>query len=159
MLTTASPAADAGARLESMGAIVLRYGLAAVLLWVGALKFTDYEAKGIEPLVSNSPLLAWAYHAFGLTTLSQLIGVSEIVFGLLISLRPVSAQLSSYGSMASALMFLITLSPSLHSWSYRQRLLFSGTLGRRGSVFGQRSRPSRCCLVDGWRGAPCVQRR
>ncbi len=110
MLATASPAADAGARLEIMGAIVLRYGLAAVLLWVGALKFTDYEAKGIEPLVSNSPFLAWAYHAFGLTTLSQLIGISEIVFGLLISLRPVSAQLSAYGSMASVLMFLITLS-------------------------------------------------
>ncbi len=45
----------AGIDLEKVGMVVLRYGLAVILLWVGGLKFTEYEAKGIEPLVANSP--------------------------------------------------------------------------------------------------------
>ncbi len=27
----------------------------------GTMKFTSYEAQAIEPLVSNSPFLAWMY--------------------------------------------------------------------------------------------------
>ncbi len=26
------------------------------------MKFTEYEAKGIQPLVANSPLIGWMYH-------------------------------------------------------------------------------------------------
>ena len=97
-------------RVERAGAIVLRYGLAFILLWVGGLKFTVYEAKGIEPLVMNSPFLAWAYHAFGLFGVARLLGIIEIVVGLLILLRAVNARLSALGSIAAAFMFLITLS-------------------------------------------------
>jgi uncharacterized membrane protein YkgB len=38
---------------------VLRYGLALVIGWIGMMKSTGYEAKGIEPLVAHSPLLSW----------------------------------------------------------------------------------------------------
>jgi len=38
---------------------VLRYGLALVIGWIGVMKFTGYEAQGIEPLVAHSPLLSW----------------------------------------------------------------------------------------------------
>lgn len=100
----------AGANFERAGALVLRYGLALILLWIGALKFTAYEAKGVEPLVANSPFLAWAYHAFGTEGVSRLLGFAEILFGILIALRPVSARLSAYGSVASVVMFLVTLS-------------------------------------------------
>ncbi len=110
METTALPAQDSGIRLERAGAIILRYGLALILIWIGGLKFTAYEAKGIEPLVVNSPFLAWAYHALGLTGIARLLGVFEIVSGVLILLRPVNARLSAVGSMAAGLMFLITLS-------------------------------------------------
>ena len=109
MTTTTLPAERAGVNFERVGAIVLRYGLALILIWIGGLKFTAYEAKGIEPLVANSPFLAWAYHAFGLQGVSRLLGVLEILFGLLIVLRPINPRLSAYGSMAAALMFLITL--------------------------------------------------
>jgi uncharacterized membrane protein YkgB len=34
-----------GYTLENIGANVIRYGLVIVLLWVGALKFTAYEAQ------------------------------------------------------------------------------------------------------------------
>ena len=109
MTTTTLPADHAGVTFERVGAIVLRYGLALILIWVGGLKFTAYEAKGIEPLVVNSPFLAWAYHAFGLQGVSRLLGVSEILFGLLIVLRPINPRLSAYGSLAAVLMFIITL--------------------------------------------------
>ncbi len=109
MATRALPMEYAGVDLEKVGGMVLRYGLALILIWVGGLKFTDYEAKGIEPLVANSPFLSWAYHAFGLQGISRLLGTSEIVFGLLIAMRPVSARISSYGSFGAILMFLITL--------------------------------------------------
>jgi hypothetical protein len=46
----------AGLRIQAAGALVLRYGLVLVIGWIGLMKFTGYEAKGIEPMVANSPL-------------------------------------------------------------------------------------------------------
>ncbi len=110
MASRALPIEHAGIDLESVGRLVLRYGLAIILIWVGGLKFTEYEAKGIEPLVANSPFLSWAYHAFGLQGVSNLLGVTEIVLGLLICLRSLNARFSAYGSLGATVMFLTTLS-------------------------------------------------
>jgi reactive chlorine resistance protein C len=44
-------------RITTLGHQVLRYGLALVIGWIGMMKFTEYEAHGIEPLVAHSPLL------------------------------------------------------------------------------------------------------
>ena len=104
------PVGNTGVIVERAGAFVLRYGLVLILFWVGGLKFTAYEAKGIEPLVGNSPFLAWAYHALGLTGISQLLGFSEILFGLLISVRFLYPRVSALGSAGAVLMFLVTLS-------------------------------------------------
>ena len=38
-------------RIESIGGHAIRYGLVLVLLWIGAMKFTAYEAAGISGLV------------------------------------------------------------------------------------------------------------
>jgi len=100
---------ERGRSLENLGEKVLRYGLVAVLLWVGALKFTEYETMGIKPLVENSPLTAWAVQALGLKTLSALIGTVEIVLGVMIAMRSVSPKVSAYGSMGAIVMFLLTL--------------------------------------------------
>ena len=48
-------------RLQMIGMHVARYGLVIVLLWIGGMKFTAYEAEGIQPLVANSPLMGWVY--------------------------------------------------------------------------------------------------
>ncbi len=48
-----------GYTLENVGANIIRYGLVIILLWVGALKFTAYEAEGIQGLIANSPLMSW----------------------------------------------------------------------------------------------------
>ncbi len=95
------PSEHVGLNFEEVGAIFLRYGLALILIWIGSLKFTQHEAKGIEPLVAKSPFLAWAYHAFGLEGIARLLGVSEIIFGILILLRPVNPRLSAYGSIGA----------------------------------------------------------
>ena len=98
------------ARIRRLGEAVFRYGLAAVFVWIGLLKFTAYEAKNIEPLVTNSPLWAWALQAIGLRGLSNVIGVVEILIGVLIAMRSVSPRMSMLGSVGAIVTFLITLS-------------------------------------------------
>src|SRR5258708_7890651 len=102
-----SPASD---MVETIGAYVLRYGLVLVLGWIGAMKFTGYEAGGIQPLVANSPLMGWMYRIFSVQTFSNLLGVTEIAIAGMIALRSVSAQISAIGSGLAVLMFLTTLS-------------------------------------------------
>ena len=51
--------AATGAKLKSLGLTVARYALVLVLVWIGAMKFTAYEAGAIQPLVANSPLMSW----------------------------------------------------------------------------------------------------
>ena len=98
-----------GRRLEGSGALMLRYGLVIVLLWVGALKFTAYEAAAVENFVENSPLLSWLLDIFSVRTFSRLLGVFEIALGLMIATRPVAPIVSAIGSLGALLIFLVTL--------------------------------------------------
>jgi uncharacterized membrane protein YkgB len=103
-------AVGTGARLERVGHHIVRYGLALVLMWIGAMKFTTYEATGIQPLVANSPVMGWLYEIFSVQALSALLGVTEITGAAMIALRPVSAVAAAAGSALAAGMFLVTLS-------------------------------------------------
>ena len=98
-----------GLRVQSFGKFLVRYGLVLVLLWIGAMKFTAYEAKGIEPLVASSPLMSWLYKFLSLQGVSYLLGVTEITTGILIALRPLSARASAAGSLLAIFTFLTTL--------------------------------------------------
>jgi hypothetical protein len=75
-------------QLSSLGIHVARYGLVIVLLWIGGMKFTEYEAEGIKPLVENSPLMNWVYGVTSVRSFSAALGVIEIALGVLIALRP-----------------------------------------------------------------------
>jgi reactive chlorine resistance protein C len=97
-------------RLQFIGMHVTRYGLVLVLLWIGGMKFTAYEAEGIRPLVANSPLMGWVYNLVSVTAFSSLLGVVEIAIGVLIALRPVWPAGSALGSGLAVGMFLTTLS-------------------------------------------------
>ena len=97
-------------RLQFIGMHVTRYGLVLVLLWIGGMKFTAYEAEGIRPLVANSPLMGWVYNLISVTAFSSLLGVVEIAIGVLIALRPVWPAGSALGSGLAVGMFLTTLS-------------------------------------------------
>jgi uncharacterized membrane protein YkgB len=97
-------------RMETVGHHSARYGLVLVLLWVGGMKFTAYEAEGITGFVANSPLMSWAYSVFSVQGFSAVLGASEIAIALLIAARPFSARAALLGSASAVGMFLTTLS-------------------------------------------------
>src|SRR5262245_36848453 len=97
-------------QFEAMADLLIHYGLVLVIAWIGAMKFTSYEAHGIRPLVDHSPLLAWIYKFLNVQTFSNLLGVGEIAIASLIALRPVSPKLLAIGSASAMLMFFTTLS-------------------------------------------------
>lgn len=99
-----------GARAELAGDHALRYALVVILLWIGVMKFTAYEAEGIRPFVENSPFFAWTYPVFGVRGMSGILGVTEILVGLLIASRPWLPRMSAVGSLMAVGMFLGTLS-------------------------------------------------
>jgi uncharacterized membrane protein YkgB len=96
--------------MEAVGRHSVRYGLVLVLLWIGGMKFTAYEAAEISGFVANSPLMAWAYSLFSTQGFSALLGGTEIVIALLISAQPLSGRAALVGSASAVGMFLTTLS-------------------------------------------------
>ena len=123
------------ARLDRVGMGLLRLGLVIVLCWIGGLKFADYEADGIVPLVANSPLMSFFYHypapdyrqymnkegevipahqqwneSNGTYSFSHGLGVVIILIGVLIATYPILPQVSAVGSFLLILMSLTTLS-------------------------------------------------
>jgi uncharacterized membrane protein YkgB len=97
-------------QVEAMGLFLIRYGLVLVIAWIGAMKFTAYEANGIQPLVANSPFMGWIYHFLSVKTFSSWLGILEIAIAVLIGLRPFSTKLSALGSALAIGLFLTTLS-------------------------------------------------
>jgi uncharacterized membrane protein YkgB len=110
---THPPATAAGTAehpLATAGRHLARYGLVVVIAWIGALKFTAYEATAIQPLVAHSPLLSWLYTPFSVRTVAAVLGTAEIIAALLIAARPLWPRVSAAGSAFAVLLFLGTLS-------------------------------------------------
>jgi uncharacterized membrane protein YkgB len=122
-------------KLDRVGMTLLRLGLIVVLFWIGGLKFADYEADGIVPLVANSPLMSFFYHypapeyrqymnregevipahqrwneSNGTYPFSHGLGVLIVLIGLLIASYPILPHVSAVGSFLIILMSLTTLS-------------------------------------------------
>lgn len=93
----------------STGALLVTYALALIFIWFGCLKFTQYEAAGIAPLVMNSPLVGWWHGIFGIAGTSHMLGVYEIITGLLLAARPFKARLASIGGAMATICFLVTI--------------------------------------------------
>jgi len=97
-------------RISVLGLRVLRYGLALVIGWIGLMKFTGYEAKGIQPLVAHSPFMGWMYHLLSVRQFSAGLGVVEVGTAILIALRAFSPKACAIGSAVAVVLFLTTLS-------------------------------------------------
>ena len=109
----AQPTAEVRVGVSAMtrvGEALARYGLVVVIGWIGLLKFTSYEAQGIEPLVANSPLLSWVYEVFSVTAFSTLLGVVEVSTAVLLAVKPWSPRISVAGSVMAVGLFLATIS-------------------------------------------------
>jgi reactive chlorine resistance protein C len=90
---------ETGLRVQAVGSLVLRYGLVLVIGWIGLMKFTEYEAKGIQPLVAHSPLMSWMYGFLTVRAFSNALGVVEVAIAILIGLRHWSAKASALGML------------------------------------------------------------
>jgi len=99
-----------GEKIQAAGLFLTRFGLVVVFLWIGAMKFTAYEANAIQPLVANSPFMSWLYQIFSVQAFSNWLGVLEVAIGLMIAARSISASVSAAGSALAAILFLGTLS-------------------------------------------------
>jgi uncharacterized membrane protein YkgB len=104
-----------GESLKKLGSNLQRAGLVLVLGWIGAMKFTAYEAAGIKPLIETSPLMSWMYRLGSEQAVSNFIGAVEILAALLIAARFLSPKLSlvggamAIGTFATTITFLFTL--------------------------------------------------
>src|SRR5437899_11957148 len=85
--------------IEHIGKAITRWGVVLVLAWIGGMKFTAYEAMGIQPLVAHSPLLNWMYDFLSVRSFSTMLGLLEIGTAVLIALRSVSPTASAVGSV------------------------------------------------------------
>jgi len=121
-------------KLDRLAMGVLRFSLVLVLVWIGGLKFVDYEADSIVPLVANSPIMSFLYHhpaeyrthmnkegelnpdhrqwhnENGTYFFSHCLGAVIVCIGLLIALYPVRPEFSLLGSFLLILMSCTTLS-------------------------------------------------
>jgi len=93
-----------------IGALTARYGLVIVIAWIGALKFTAYEAQGIQPLVANSPFMSWVYDFMSVRAFAGVLGVVELATAVLIAVKPWLPKLSAIGSVIAIGLFLATIS-------------------------------------------------
>ncbi|MDD3585610.1 MAG: DUF417 family protein [Thermoguttaceae bacterium] len=49
------------ASLQGIGFAMIRISILIIFVWIGGLKFCNYEAEGIVPFVANSPFMSFFY--------------------------------------------------------------------------------------------------
>ena len=96
--------------ISALGREATRYSIAGVLGWIGAMKFTAYEAGAIQGLVASSPLTSWLYDVFTLQGAANLIGSVEIVTALLIIAGALYRPAAMLGALGAIATFIVTLS-------------------------------------------------
>jgi reactive chlorine resistance protein C len=96
--------------IDTVASLLGRYGLVVVIGWIGALKFANFEANQIQPLVANSPFMGWLYDIFSVYTFSALLGVFEVAAAVLLAIKPLFPKFSIVGSVQAIVLFLATIS-------------------------------------------------
>jgi reactive chlorine resistance protein C len=109
-MTTQQNAATRAHTVDMVGGLLARYGLVIVIAWYGGLKFMNYEAEGIQPLVSASPFMGWLYDIFSVHTFSALLGVFELAAAALLAVKPWWPRISVFGSLLAIALFAATIS-------------------------------------------------
>ncbi len=87
----------------------VRYSIVLVLAWIGAMKFTAYEAAGIEGLVASSPILGWLYGVVSLQAASNIIGMIEIAIAAALAVGPIYRPAALFGAFGAIATFSTTL--------------------------------------------------
>lgn len=95
---------------SSLGYYISLGGAVLILLWIGIFKFTPTEANAIKPLIENHPLSSWMYTILSVQSVSNLVGVLEILAAILLILTLKFDKLKKYVGFAMCIIFLMTLS-------------------------------------------------
>lgn len=131
----AKPLLERIASLDGFGVHFVRVAILIIFLWIGGLKFWNYEAEGIVPFVANSPMMSFFYakdkpeykqnklkegefdakkhqwHEENRTYIfSKGLGITIMTFGVLCFLGIFSARIGFIGSGLVILMMFTTLS-------------------------------------------------
>jgi uncharacterized membrane protein YkgB len=109
-MTTERIASTRAHTIDRVAGLAARYGLVIVIAWYGGLKFMAYEAEGIAPLVSASPLMGWLYDIFSVHAFSALLGVFELAAAALLAIKPWWPRISVFGSLLAIMLFAATIS-------------------------------------------------
>lgn len=102
--------AQLGERISTYGVYALKGATITVLGWIGAMKFTAYEAGAIEGLVSSSPLTSWLYKVTSLQGASNIIGTTEIAIAVLLAVGFKFPKAALVGALGAVLTFFVTAS-------------------------------------------------
>ena len=85
-------------------------GTIIILIWVGLFKFTAVEAEAIKGLVENHFAMGWMYKIMSVQTVSNIIGIFEVVTAIGLILSFFNKKIGMYAGLASAIIFVTTLS-------------------------------------------------
>ncbi|CZF83258.1 Inner membrane protein YkgB [Grimontia celer] len=96
--------------LDNIADNAVRFSIVIVLAWIGAMKFTGYEAGAIQGLVASSPLTSWLYSVFSLQGASNLIGAVEIATAVALLLAPFHRTIAIIGAVGATVTFAVTTS-------------------------------------------------
>ncbi len=88
--------------------LIAAFPVILVLLWIGGMKFTEIEAKGIESLVSTSPFMFWMYDIWDVQTTSNLIGVYDLIAAVLVLGSVFKPKLFIPAALMSGAVFAVT---------------------------------------------------
>lgn len=84
--------------------------VAMVLLWIGGMKFYEFEAKAIVSLVETSPFMSWLYMVFSVQGASNVIGGFDVLFAVLLGIGILlnNKKLIIVSGLACLSVFLMT---------------------------------------------------
>lgn len=95
---------------DSIGYYLTLFGTVLLLIWIGIFKFTPTEANAIKPLIENHPLTFWVYKVFDIRTVSNFIGMVEILVASLILFTLKFESIKKYVGIGVICIFIITIS-------------------------------------------------
>src|SRR5258708_39898247 len=88
---------------------LIRASMVIIYFFFGYQKWFAYEAQGLIPFISSSPLMFWMYPVFGIQGPSWFLGVSEWLFGALLFLGFWNKRLGILGAAGSCVTFIMTV--------------------------------------------------
>jgi uncharacterized membrane protein YkgB len=87
---------------------LIRAAMAFIFFAFGIQKWNAFTAQMLVPLISHSPVVFWLEPVFGVRGAGYFLGMSELIFGLLIFLGYWNSRLGILGALGAIITFVGT---------------------------------------------------